>query len=118
MQYLYTLAHLCILLYNTLYHPCIFLYITQFLFTPHISVYYCIPPTSPLISMTNRSTPCAAGCWGPKFIVRLVTVFPGTGSMGRASQGGQEGRGRTGRERASQGGQEGRGRTGRDKWER
>ena len=31
--------------------------------------------------MTNLSTPCAAGCWGPKFIVRLVTVLPGTGSV-------------------------------------
>ena len=37
--------------------------------------------TSPSISMTNLSTPWAAGCWGPKFIVRLVTVFPGTGSV-------------------------------------
>src|SRR5882757_3669306 len=27
--------------------------------------------TSPSISSTRRSTPCAAGCCGPKFIVRL-----------------------------------------------
>ena len=27
--------------------------------------------TSPLISMTKRSTPWAAGCWGPKFTTRL-----------------------------------------------
>jgi hypothetical protein len=25
--------------------------------------------TSPSISSTRRSTPCAAGCWGPKFMV-------------------------------------------------
>ena len=24
------------------------------------------------ISMINRKTPCAAGCWGPKFKVRLL----------------------------------------------
>src|SRR5882724_564404 len=27
--------------------------------------------TSPSISSTRRSTPCAAGCCGPKFMVRL-----------------------------------------------
>src|ERR1700689_4503847 len=27
--------------------------------------------TSPSISSTRRSTPCAAGCCGPKFIVKL-----------------------------------------------
>src|SRR5688572_20432531 len=26
---------------------------------------------SPSISSTRRSTPCAAGCWGPKFSVKL-----------------------------------------------
>src|SRR6185436_845249 len=27
--------------------------------------------TSPSISSTRRSTPCAAGCWGPKFSVKF-----------------------------------------------
>src|SRR6185503_19075785 len=27
--------------------------------------------TSPSISSTSRSTPCAAGCWGPKFSVKF-----------------------------------------------
>src|SRR4051812_47462089 len=31
--------------------------------------------TSPSISSTRRSTPCAAGCCGPKFIVKLRISF-------------------------------------------
>src|SRR3954464_14523158 len=31
--------------------------------------------TSPSISSTSRSTPCAAGCCGPKFIVKLRISF-------------------------------------------
>ena len=31
--------------------------------------------TSPFNVRTNRSTPCAAGCWGPKFTVRFCTFF-------------------------------------------
>lgn len=36
---------------------------------------------SPLSSMTRRSTPWAAGCWGPKLRVRLETSLSAGGSL-------------------------------------
>src|SRR5262245_5371609 len=49
------------------------------LFSASFSVARCSRPmcgsafwiTSPSISSTRRSTPCAAGCWGPKFSVKF-----------------------------------------------
>src|ERR1044071_6787481 len=38
--------------------------------------------TSPSISNTRRSTPCAAGCWGPKFSVKLrISATGGASSL-------------------------------------
>lgn len=36
--------------------------------------------TSPSNSSTSLNTPWAAGCWGPKLIVILVTIFSWMGS--------------------------------------
>src|SRR5258705_13018126 len=38
--------------------------------------------TSPSISSTRRSTPCAAGCCGPKFMVRLRSSATRTSRRG------------------------------------
>ena len=38
--------------------------------------------TSPSSSRTRRNTPWAAGCWGPKFIVIVVTIFSWAGTTG------------------------------------
>src|SRR3954462_12888668 len=38
--------------------------------------------TSPSISSTRRSTPCASGCCGPKFIVKLRISFIAASLLG------------------------------------
>lgn len=38
---------------------------------------------SPLSSRTRRNTPWAAGCWGPKLMVRLDTSFSAGGSLSK-----------------------------------
>src|SRR5436190_15226849 len=40
--------------------------------------------TSPSSSSTRRSTPCAAGCCGPKFMVKLRSVGPADGATERS----------------------------------
>src|SRR5438270_1575510 len=61
--------------------------------------------TSPSISSTSRMTPCAAGCCGPKFIVKLrICGAPASSPPGSPAGGGTAKLSGPGRSRLAPGG--------------